>query len=87
MEQKLSTIDAEGYQLFLDNIATLTKKEKEIFDLYTQGLSSKEIIARQQISENTLKYHNKNIYSKLGVKSRKELLQYITLRENSQEKK
>lgn len=87
VEQKLSTIDAEGYQLFLDNIATLTKKEREIFDLYTQGLSSKEIIARQQISENTLKYHNKNIYSKLGVKSRKELLQYITLRENSQEKK
>ena len=87
VEQKLSTIDAEGYQLFLDNIATLTKKEKEIFDLYTQGLSSKEIIARQQISENTLKYHNKNIYSKLGVKSRKELLQYITLMENSQEKK
>ena len=87
VEQKLSTIDAEGYQLFLDNIATLTKKEREIFDLYTQGLSSKEIIARQQISENTLKYHNKNIYSKLGVKSRKELLQYITLMENSQEKK
>lgn len=87
VEQKLSTIDAEGYQLFLNNIATLTKKEKEIFDLYTQGLSSKEIIARQQISENTLKYHNKNIYSKLGVKSRKELLQYITLMENSQEKK
>lgn len=87
VEQNLSTIDAEGYQLFLDNIATLTKKEREIFDLYTQGLSSKEIIARQQISENTLKYHNKNIYSKLGVKSRKELLQYITLMENSQEKK
>lgn len=64
----------------------MTKKEREIFDLYTQGLSTKEIIARQQISENTLKYHNKNIYSKLGVKSRKELLQYITLRENSQEK-
>ena len=86
VEQKLSAIDSEGYQLFLDNIATLTKKEREIFDLYTQGLSTKEIIARQQISENTLKYHNKNIYSKLGVKSRKELLQYITLRENSQEK-
>ena len=87
VEQKLSAIDSESYQLFLDNIATLTKKEKEIFDLYTQGLSSKEIIARQQISENTLKYHNKNIYSKLGVKSRKELLQYITLMENSQQKK
>lgn len=87
VEQKLSAVDSESYQLFLDNIATLTKKEREIFDLYAQGLSTKEIIARQQISENTLKYHNKNIYSKLGVKSRKELLQYITLMENSQQKK
>jgi len=26
------------------------------------------------IKENTLKYHNKNIYSKLGISSRKQLL-------------
>ena len=29
----------------------------------------------QHIKENTLKYHNRNIYSKLGVSSRKQLLQ------------
>ena len=28
------------------------------------------------IKENTLKYHNKNMYGKLGVKSRKELMQF-----------
>ena len=27
------------------------------------------------IKENTLKYHNKNIYSKLGISSRKQLLE------------
>lgn len=27
------------------------------------------------ITENTLKYHNKNIYSKLGVSSRKQLIE------------
>ena len=27
------------------------------------------------IKENTLKYHNKNIYGKLGVNSRKEILE------------
>ena len=29
------------------------------------------------ITENTLKFHNKNIYGKLGVPSRKELLRIL----------
>ena len=81
--KKLQIIDHDSYKMFIDNLSTLTTKEKEIFDLYTQGLSTKDIIVQQQISENTLKYHNKNIYSKLGVKSRKELLQYIELMRNT----
>ena len=36
------------------------------------------------IIQSTLKYHNKNIYSKLGVKTRKELLQYIELMRNAE---
>jgi len=31
-------------------------------------------MAELDIKENTLKYHNKNIYSKLGVSSRKQLV-------------
>ena len=31
-------------------------------------------MAELNITENTVKYHNKNIYSKLGVTSRKQLL-------------
>ena len=81
--KKLQIIDHDSYKMFIDSLSTLTTKEKEIFDLYTRGLSTKDIIAQQQISENTLKYHNKNIYSKLGVKSRKELLQYIELMRNT----
>ena len=34
------------------------------------------------ITENTLKYHNKNIYSKLGISSRKQLLRFATLKEH-----
>lgn len=30
-------------------------------------------------TDNGLKYHNKNIYSKLGVSSRKELLRYVAI--------
>ncbi len=85
VEKKLQTVDPDNYQLFVDNLSTLTRKEQEIFNLYVQGCSTKEIISTQQISENTLKYHNKNIYSKLGVKTRKELLQYIELMRNIKE--
>ena len=46
--------------------------------------STKDIISQLGITENTLKYHNKNIYSKLGVKTRKELLQYIELMRNAE---
>ena len=34
----------------------------------------KEIREKINITENTLKYHNKNIYGKLGVSSRKQLI-------------
>ena len=63
------------YQHFEANIPLLTTTEKVIFDFYLEGKSTKEIMAELNITENTLKYHNKNIYSKLGVSSRKQLLQ------------
>ena len=38
------------------------------------------------MSENTVKFHNKNIYSKLGISSRKQLLQYATLMREQEER-
>ncbi len=60
---------------FEQSIPTLTHTEKMIYDFYLEGKSTKEIMAQLDITENTLKYHNKNIYSKLGVSSRKKLLE------------
>lgn len=76
IEKKLESVDPDSYQMFIDNLTTLTPKEEDIFNLYVQGCSTKDIISQLGITENTLKYHNKNIYSKLGVKTRKELLQW-----------
>lgn len=84
IEKKLESVDPDSYQMFIDNLATLTPKEEDIFNLYVQGCSTKDIISQLGITENTLKYHNKNIYSKLGVKNRKELLQYIELMRNAE---
>jgi LuxR family maltose regulon positive regulatory protein len=53
----------------------LTKRENDILALLASGVSNKEIARRLFVSENTVKFHLKNAYSKLGVTSR---LQAIT---------
>ncbi len=78
-DQKRKEVDPEAFELFRENLRTLTSKEQEIFELYLEGKSAKDIMELLCISENTLKYHNRNIYSKLGVASRKELLMYAVL--------
>lgn len=60
---------------FQKQIKKLTPTERMIFDLYLSGKSTREIMRALSITENTLKYHNKNIYGKLGVSSRKQLLE------------
>ncbi|MBQ2700113.1 MAG: hypothetical protein IJF65_03045 [Clostridia bacterium] len=66
--------DLQAY--FESQLSTLTATEKSIYTQYVQGLTSRQIMENQGIKENTLKYHNKNIYAKLGVSSRKEMLMY-----------
>ena len=77
LDKSTPPLDEDGYKMFVANLSQLTAKEKAIYDLYLEGLVPKEISSRLGITENTLKYHNKNIYGKLGVKSRKELLQCV----------
>ena len=64
----------EVISAFKRGLTELTYTEKLIYDLYINGKSTKEVLQEMNIKENTLKYHNKNIYSKLGVNSRKELI-------------
>ncbi|MGZ6340840.1 MAG: response regulator [Candidatus Limnocylindrales bacterium] len=51
----------------------LTERELEVLRLVTQGLRNKEIAARLGISENTAKFHLKNIVEKLHAQTRTEL--------------
>ena len=74
-----SEVDPDNYRAFLINLKSLTPSERIIFELYLDGKTAKEIMAVRDIKETTLKYHNRNIYDKLGVASRKELLRYATL--------
>lgn len=66
----------EQCKYFLAQLPRLTPSERAIYDCYLAGKSTKEVLAEMNIGENTLKFHNKNLYSKLGVSSRKQLIVY-----------
>jgi len=53
---------------------TLTERQSEVLGYLTKGYSTKEIAAAMFVSLNTVKTHLKNIYAKLHVRSRSEIL-------------
>lgn len=52
----------------------LTERENQVAALLLYGKTYKKIAAELYISENTVKYYVKNIYSKLDIKNRSELI-------------
>jgi two-component system, NarL family, response regulator YdfI len=57
----------------LDELAeSLTRRELEVLQMLAAGLSTKEIAARLNISEHTIKFHVASILGKLGAGSRTE---------------
>jgi len=48
----------------------LSDREKEMLIFLANGVSNKEMAQRLFVSENTVKFHLKNVYSKLGVVNR-----------------
>lgn len=52
----------------------LSKREYEVLELISKGLSNKEISSHIFVSESTIKSHIYNIFKKLDVKSRIELI-------------
>lgn len=70
---------AEKCTYFKQQLDTLTATERNIYKMHVDKMTTKDILLALNIKENTLKYHNKNLYSKLGVTSRKELREIAEL--------
>lgn len=71
--------DLSAYEEFVRNIATLSAAERAVFNLYLKGNTAKDISEQLCLSMNTIKTHNKRIYTKLNVTSRKELMVYVQM--------
>ena len=74
LQPDLDQFEQEKLDIFLAGREQLTRKEQELFDCYVAGLTTDVIMEQLNIKENTLKFHSKNLYSKLGIKSRKQLV-------------
>ena len=61
----------------LSTFGNLSEREKQVASLLLQGKTYKTIAAELFISENTVKYYVKNIYSKFNIQSRAELIDII----------
>lgn len=71
--QEVNACDQAQLELFVAGLSLLTPKERAIYRCYTSGMTTAQIMEQLSITENTLKFHNKNLYSKLGISSRKQL--------------
>lgn len=68
-------ISPERIEIFMMGLQTLTPAEKQLYDAYIARVTTKEIMVSMNIKESTVKYHSRNLYAKLGVSTRKELLE------------
>ena len=57
-----------------DRFASLSRREREILALITEGLGNAEISKRLSISEKTVRSHISSVYDKLGVGTRAQAL-------------
>jgi two-component system nitrate/nitrite response regulator NarP len=55
-----------------DEVALLSGRQREVLDLLAHGASNSEIAGRLYISSNTVKFHLREIYGRLGVRNRVE---------------
>ena len=52
----------------------LSNREVEVAELVSKGLANKEVADRLFVTEKTVKFHLTNIYKKMAIKSRSQLI-------------
>ena len=72
----LNRVKQEQQKLYEEypELTALTRRELEIFGELLSNLTMKEIADAKGISTSSVHYHYKNIYRKLNISNRKQLL-------------
>ena len=73
-------IKKEKSALIDPNKSDLTEREKEILDLLLTSLSIKQIAYKLNLTVSGVKFHTQNLYRKIGIKSRLELLSKLNIK-------
>lgn len=60
-----------------DPIESLSMREREVLELAAGGMRNREIAERLMISPNTVKFHLRTIYARLGVRNRVQAMQAV----------
>lgn len=72
---QLTQEQLELCEFFSKGLLSLTPTEYSIYEYYISGKRANEVMKILGIQENTIKFHNKNLYRKLGVSSRKQMIE------------
>ena len=75
LETELVSTDEIRKHVIMD--LPLSRREKEVASLVSEGLSNPEIAQILDVSLNTIKFHNKRIFDKMGIDSRTALINYV----------
>jgi RNA polymerase sigma factor (sigma-70 family) len=69
--------DADLFEAIKTGAQALTEREHDVLELLVQGVTSnRDLAERLVISENTVKYHLRNILDKLHVQNRAQVVAY-----------
>ncbi len=77
-----SNIDPENIERLISEY-NISNREREILEHILRGYSNREIQHRLFLSPHTVKNHNYNLYKKLGVRNRIELIRKVSEYQNS----
>lgn len=79
-EQLGTNAEANGFDLRCQkasNTFGLSQREQDVFLLLARGFSNSRIQQELYIAQGTVNYHTRNIYAKLGVHSKQELIDLV----------
>jgi DNA-binding NarL/FixJ family response regulator len=69
-----SILTSQSRRFKADSVANLSRREQEVLESLLENLANKEIAAKLNIAERTVKFHVSNLLAKFGVRRRADLI-------------